>query len=220
MRKIILLSLLAVLSAQTLIHIDVAITTFSIIPKKVILIDAGHGGWDPGMIGGDNILEKNTNLQISAKLQAILEQSGAFVINTRVQDEALGERKRSDMRSRREVADTGKADIMISIHQNSFPDERARGAQVFYYNLSEESKRLAECIQSELKDFVQTSNHREPKANSSYYILKATSIPAVIVECGFLSNPEERRDLDDPEYQERIAWGIYLGILKYFEAYL
>lgn len=217
MKKIILLSLMAVLTAQTLRYIEFAVPTFALIPKKVILIDAGHGGWDPGMIGSDTILEKNTNLEIAAKLQAMFEQSGAFVINTRVQDEALGDRKRSDMASRREIANTSNADILISIHQNSFQDEKVRGAQVFYYNLSEESKRLAEYIQAEIKGFVQTSNHREPKADSSYYILKETTIPAVIVECGFLSNPEDRLNLVNPEYQEKIAWAIYLGVLRYFE---
>jgi len=216
MRKIILLSLLAVLSAQTLNFIGIAVPTFAVMPKKVIMIDAGHGGWDPGMIGDDTVIEKTINLEIAARLQAILEQSGAFVINTRVQDEALGDRKRSDMSGRRDIANTGNADILISIHQNSFQDERVRGAQVFYYSLSEESKRLAECIQAEIKGFVQLSNHLEPKAVNSYYILKETTIPAVIVECGFLSNPEERRNLADPEYQEKIAWAIYLGILKYF----
>ena len=208
--------MLTVLSAHTLRHIELAVPVFSIMPKKVILIDAGHGGWDPGMVGDETVLEKNANLQIAAKLQAILEQSGAFVINTRVRDEALDDRKRGDLASRREIADTGNADIMISIHQNSYQDERIRGAQVFFYSLSEESKRLAECIQSEIKKFVQTDNRREPKADSSYYILKETKIPAVIVECGFLSNPEERRLLADPEYQEKIAWAIYLGILNYF----
>ena len=216
MRKIILLSLMVALSAQTFRHIELAVPTFAIIPRKVILIDAGHGGWDPGMTVDGTIVEKSPNLEISAKLQAILEQAGAFVINTRVQDEALGDRKSSDLAGRREIADTGNADIMISIHQNSFTDESVRGAQVFYYSLSEESKRLATYIQAEIKNFVQTSNHREPKADSSYYILKKTTIPAVIVECGFLSNPEERQNLINPEYQEKIAWAIYLGILKYF----
>ena len=93
---------------------------------------------------------------------------------------------------------------------------RPEGAQVFYYSSSEESKRLAEHIQAEIVSFVQMSNHRKPKADGSYYILKQTAIPAVIVECGFLSNPEDRRNLVNPEYQEKIAWAIYLGILKYF----
>ena len=216
MRKIIVLCLLVVLSAQTLKQIQLAIPTFSILTKKVILIDAGHGGWDPGMISKEIVLEKNINLQISAKLQSILEQSGAFVINTRVQDEALGDRKNSDLRSRRDIANTGRADIMISIHQNSFQNINVSGAQVFYYTHSDESKRLAECIQGELRNFVQASNQRESKANSSYYVLKETTIPAVIVECGFLSNPLECQNLQDPKYQEKIAWAIYLGILKYF----
>jgi len=169
------------------------------------------------MIGDDTVIEKNTNLEIAAKLQAIFELSGAFVINTRVHDEALGDRKRSDMANRREIANTGNADILISIHQNSFQDEGVRGAQVFYYSRSEDSKRLAGCIQAEIKNFLQTSNHRESKADNSYYILKQTTIPAVIVECGFLSNPEERQNLANSEYQEKIAWSIYLGVLKYFD---
>lgn len=136
---------------------------------------------------------------------------------TRIEDEALGTKKISDMRSRKEITNLSKADIIISIHQNSYPSQKVKGAQTFYYSESEKSKRLAESIQTELISFLDTQNKREIKPNNDYYILKQTDIPAVIVECGFLSSDIERNLLSDDEYQEKIAWSIYMGIIKYFE---
>ena len=186
--------------------------------KKVILIDAGHGGWDPGKVGEGDALEKDINLAISQKLQAILEQSGAFIVTTREEDVALSESKRQDLKNRKELANNLHADIMISIHQNSYPQQNVKGAQVFYYKDSEKSQALAEYIQNQLISFLDPSNRRLAKANTDYYILKQSSIPAVIVECGFLSNPGERNALLDEIYQEKVAWAIYLGLLDYYEA--
>ena len=182
-----------------------------------MVIDAGHGGWDPGKVTED-VLEKNINLQIALKLQNYLEQGGSIVMMTRITDEALGDKKNSDLQSRRNLSALSKADILISIHQNSYPDENVRGAQVFYYSRSEKSKMLAEFIQAEIKNFADTSNKREITPNDDYYLLKQTEIPAVIIECGFLSSASERERLVTREYQEKIAWAIYKGIVNYFEA--
>jgi N-acetylmuramoyl-L-alanine amidase len=207
---IILMGVLRAASMET-------VTAFSMpMSKKIILIDAGHGGWDPGMVEGGT-LEKDINLKIAVKLQALLEQAGSYVLMTRAGDEALGDRKRFDMRNRKAIANNSKADMLISIHQNSFPQESAKGAQVFYYNQSGNSKLLAECVQSEIINFADPGNHRSAKANDSYYILKETSIPSVIVECGFLSNPGDKASLTTEEYQERVAWAIYKGIVNYYE---
>lgn len=194
-----------------------SVVTAMPVAKKTIVIDAGHGGWDPGKIGtkGDN--EKEINLTIANILQQYLEQGGATVIVTRMGDEALGKGKREDMKQRRDIINDSKADILISIHQNSFPRARAKGAQVFYHNDSKKSQALAENIQSQLCTFVDPENQRGAKANTNYYILKNTDMPAAIVECGFLSNPEEELLLNNEAYQEKIAWSIYMGIVDYFE---
>jgi N-acetylmuramoyl-L-alanine amidase len=185
------------------------------VSKKIVVIDAGHGGWDPGMVSG-TVLEKDINLEIAKKLQTYLEEGGATVLITRLDDEGLAINKSGDMRERRQIANAGQADIFVSIHQNAFTGTNVKGAQVFYHNESDKSKKLGESIQRHLIEFVDPDNRRISKANSSYYVLKETAMPAVIVECGFLSNPGERAKLQTENYQERIAWGIYMGIVDYF----
>jgi N-acetylmuramoyl-L-alanine amidase len=197
---------------------DDVIATFAMpVSNKIILIDSGHGGWDPGKVASGNIQEKDINLQIAKKLQAYLEQGGSYVMMTRVSDEALGTRKSSDMRNRKIIANEGKADILVSIHQNSYDKSSVSGTQVFYYGTSENSKRLAENIQREIKTFLGQKGKLEANSNSSYFILRSTTLPAVIVECGFLTNSTEKQKLTQDEYQEKVAWGIYMGIVKYFE---
>jgi len=183
--------------------------------KKIILIDAGHGGADPGKVSGST-QEKTINLAIAQKLQSYLEQADAITFMTRVDDSDLAQTKKSDMYSRKLTADTSNADIFVSIHQNSYPNSSIQGAQVFYFNQSENSKRLAVCIQNELRSFINNNNKREVTENSNYYVLRRTSMPAVIVECGFLTNPNEKNLLLDSDYQDRIAWAVYMGIVDYF----
>ncbi len=192
-------------------------TFYMPVSKKVIVIDSGHGGFDPGVVGKNNVFESDINLGVSKKLQKYLEQGGSTVIMTRHDENALGPNKNSDMRKRKEIINSSKGDLVVSIHQNSYPEKNVKGAQVFYYNNSKESKKLAEFIQKELISFVDYKNKRVAKPNSNYYILKKTTIPAVIVECGFVSNDVERGNLTNQQYQERIAWAIYTGIVKYFE---
>lgn len=186
------------------------------VDKKCIVIDAGHGGFDPGKVASDGVNEKNINLAIASKLSTFLEEGGAVIRNTRIEDSSLSESKRQDLKSRAEIANNSKADIFVSIHQNSFPKSSVKGAQVFYYKGSEEGKKLAGFIQSRLKEVVDIDNSRIAKANDSYYVLKQIKIPSVIVECGFLSNGVEHNKLMRSEYQEKLAWAIYMGILDYF----
>ncbi len=186
------------------------------VDKKCIVIDAGHGGFDPGKVASDGVNEKNINLSIASKLSTFLEEGGAVIRNTRIEDSSLSESKRQDLKSRAEIANNSKADIFVSIHQNSFPKSSVKGAQVFYYKGSEEGKKLAGFIQSRLKEVVDIDNSRIAKANDSYYVLKQIKIPSVIVECGFLSNGVEHNKLMSSEYQEKLAWAIYMGILDYF----
>ena len=170
----------------------------------------GHGGFDPGKVA-NGIDEKVINLQIAHKLQLYLEQGGSYVMNTRTEDNSLSEEKRGDLKERINIANSDDVDMMISIHQNSFPNSSVRGAQVFYYKNSRESRQLAEAIQKRIRDADDT-NKREAKASGDYYILKKSNVPAVIVECGFLSNDMEKEKLQNEKYQEKIAWAIYLGV--------
>ena len=185
--------------------------------QRAIVIDAGHGGFDPGKVARDGTQEKEINLAISKKLSAFLEQGGAIVEPTRVSDEALSDSKRDDLKQRANIANDKNIDMFISIHQNSFPKGNVKGAQVFYYKESENGERLATAIQNRLKEVVDISNERVPKENSNYYVLKQVKIPSVIVECGFLSNDDENSKLTSDEYQEKIAWAIYMGILDYYD---
>lgn len=191
------------------------------IEQSTIVIDAGHGGFDPGKVGVDGQKEKEINLNIAKKLQSYLELSGVKVIMTRIDDDGLYEesdenKKRVDLKKRIEIANEADAQVFVSIHQNSFPESKYKGAQVFYHKNSEEGKNLAVYIQANLKENLDVTNKRKSKSNESYYILKQSNIPAVIVECGFLSNYVEAKNLELDLYQQKVAWSIYMGIIEYF----
>ncbi len=191
------------------------------IASKIIIVDPGHGGFDPGKPGINGADEKDLNLKISLKLRDYLEQAGAVVIMTRTTDDDVDgmegmKYKSKDMVERKKLAEGG--DILVSIHQNSFTQPSIRGAQTFYNAQSKKGKVLAEAIQKSIKDYTDHQNKREAKSNTNYYVLRATLIPAVIVECGFLTNPDEEKLLNNEDYQDQMAWSIYLGIIKYFES--
>ena len=186
----------------------------------LVVVDAGHGGNDPGKIGVDGTLEKDLNLIIAKRVKHLLEQQDVRVIMTRESDEGLydensSNKKVEDMKRRCSLMNEENPDCVISIHQNSYHEEGVQGAQVFYYSTSEEGKKLAETLQKELIRVVDPDNRRQTKANDSYYLLKKTTPPICIVECGFLSNWEESKLLQDVNYQEKLAWAIHLGVLRY-----
>jgi len=185
--------------------------------QKIIVIDAGHGGWDPGKVSSQNHEEAQINLAIAGMLQMYLENAGATVFTTRADDVALGDTKRKDLRARTDMPSHMQAHLLVSIHQNAFTSPKVHGAQVFYYDGSEQSQKLAEAIQTQIRTFLDHDNKMEAKASTSYFLLKETATPAVIVECGFLTNHDEMLKLATPEYQQKIAWAIYLGILDYFK---
>ncbi len=160
--------------------------------------------------------EKDINIDIAQKLCLFLEEAGADVYFTRNDDEALGQTKSEDMKKRISVVDESNADIMISIHQNAYPSENVKGAQTFYFKGSNGGKALAEKIQASLISALDEKNKRTAKENTSYYIIKNTEIPSVIIECGFLSNPDEERKLNTEEYRLKTAWAIFDGIREYF----
>ncbi|HWT26916.1 MAG TPA: N-acetylmuramoyl-L-alanine amidase [Mobilitalea sp.] len=186
----------------------------------VIVIDPGHGGRDPGKVGVNNLLEKDINLSVAFKLKKLLEQNDIKVIMTREEDILLASdtdsnKKRADMNNRVHIIRDNKADLAISIHQNSYPEEYVKGSQVFYHAKSDQGKRLADMIQEQIREAVKDDNHRQAKSNDSYFLLKYTECPLVIVECGFLTNNSEAMLLKDDTYQEKMAWGIHLGIMQY-----
>ena len=186
----------------------------------VIVIDAGHGGVDPGKVGVSGVLEKDVNLAVAKKLQARLTADGFTVVMTRTEDVGLysdtaTNKKREDMAARVRLISEADPELTISIHQNSFPDASCKGAQVFYYKDSEESRMLAELLQKTFPEVLRDGNTRQAKANSDYYLLKRTECPIVIAECGFLSSPEEERLLSTAEYQEKVADALYEGIKQY-----
>lgn len=184
--------------------------------KELIIVDAGHGGFDPGKVGVTGVLEKDINLSIALKLKKILVDSGYQVIMTREEDQALchekaGGKKMSDLKSRVSIINENHPALTVSIHQNSY-SAGTKGAQVFYYTRSEESKEFANVLQNTVKEKLADGNHRVEKGNESYYMLKKSEGIFAIIECGFLSNPEEEQLLKTDTYQQSMAEAIAEGI--------
>ena len=191
---------------------------------KVVVVDAGHGVPDEGAEVGDGTTEAQTNLKIALKLQNLLEQSGCTVILTRsdengiydLDSKTLKQKKISDIRNRVKIGNESSADIFVSIHLNKIPHPQYSGWQTFYNKNSEQGQKLAKQIQSNLNEAIQKENKRVPAKIENIYIINNVEIPTTIVECGFLSNPEEKELLLTDSYQNRLAWGIYNGIIDYF----
>ena len=191
---------------------------------KTIVIDAGHGKPDEGAQSSRGTTEAETNLKIALKLQNLLEQSGSSVVLTRSDENAiydldaktLKEKKISDIHNRVKIGNESSADIFVSIHLNKIPQQQYDGWQTFYNAESQDGQKLAVSIQNNLNNAIQKENNRIAKSIENVYIIKHVEIPIAIVECGFLSNPEEEQKLLEDEYQNRLAWGIYNGIVDYF----
>lgn len=177
-----------------------------------------------GAESSNGTTEAETNLKIALKIQNLLEQSGCTVILTRSDENAiydldsktLRQKKISDIKNRVKIGNESSADIFVSIHLNKIPEQQYDGWQTFYKSGSEEGEKLATSIQNGLNSAIQKENNRVPKTIENIYIIKYVEIPTTIVECGFLSNPEEEEQLLDDSYQNRLAWGIYNGIIDYF----
>ena len=201
------------------------ISTVSLpVSGKTIVIDAGHGKPDEGAQSSTGTTEAETNLKIALKLQNLLEQSGSTVILTRSDENAiydidkktLKQKKISDIHNRVKIGNESSADIFVSIHLNKIPQQQYDGWQTFYNSNSVEGQKLAVSIQENLNNAIQKENNRVAKTIDNIYIIKHVEIPITIVECGFLSNPAEEKLLLQDEYQDRLAWGIYNGIIDYF----
>lgn len=190
---------------------------------KIIAVDPGHGGIDPGSKGNSGMEEEEITLAVSQKLKEILTGAGAIVIMTRESDMDLSDpdggrlitRKRQDLSRRLELAEKNGAELYLSVHVNCFKSgPLEHGAQVFYQPGSEEGKALAESIQAEMIRVLGNTN-RKAKA-VDYYTTRNSKMPATIVEVGFISNPKEEKLMCDPDYQRKLAYAMYCGLVKYF----
>lgn len=218
---------LALFASQTMQAFGVVNFHTELFEKKgTVVLDAGHGGEDGGAVGINGALEKDINLAIALELQKYLIQNNFDVIMIRDGDYSVGdqtlkgvyERKKSDTKNRlRTIEETGEC-IFISVHQNHFSESKYSGAQVFYSGNCPESAELAEAIRKNVVSSLQPENHRENKqADKNIYILYNCHVPAVLVECGFLSNPEEAESLTVESYQKDMAAAIYNGLIDYLQ---
>lgn len=190
------------------------------VKENVVVVDAGHGGADPGMIGAGNLEEKGINLAVALKLKEELEAEGFQVVMTRDADEGLYDdtshnKKAQDMQRRIAMINEAKPLLTVSIHQNSYEDPAVYGPQVFYYQDSAQGEKLAAVLQEQLNVDLAVARPRVAKGNTSYYLLKRSESTLVIVECGFLTNPDEAALLQTEEYQRKVAKAIAGGIIKY-----
>lgn len=188
-------------------------------PMYTIVIDAGHGGRDKGCSGSNGSIESDINLSISRTLKTYLETLGIKVVMTRSDGNGLYKSdadnyKLSDMEKRMEIINNTSPDMIISIHQNSFSDSSQKGAQAFYQEGDEVSMNFASSVQSQL--ISQLPNARQEINDGDYYILKESKLPAILIECGYLTNSEEETLLMSEEYQNKVAYAIMCGVVKYF----
>ena len=201
------------------------VTNSTAVTSHAIVIDAGHGKPDEGAVGIYGATEEALNLKIALKLQNLVEQSGGIVYLTRsdengiysVDSTTLRQKKVSDIKNRVALGNQEDVDAFISIHLNKYPSQIYSGWQTFFQNDNEKSKYLASCIQGGLNASISTTNTRVPLPLKGIYIMDHVENTTVTVECGFLSNPEEAKKLEDEEYQDKLAWGIYIGIQEYFK---
>ena len=195
-------------------------------PQKkpfTVVLDAGHGGEDGGAVSASGLLEKDLNLDVAKEVKALLEANGVTVVMTRETDTLLydrnvdyhGRKKALDHAERLRIGQETENSIFVSIHMNAYPQTQYHGLQVWYSPNAPHSKEIAETIQTTVKEHLQPENERRVKAaTSSIYLLHHLNSPAVLIECGFLSNPEEAERLNDPEYQKELAFLIFLSIME------
>ena len=188
----------------------------------IIVIDAGHGGKDPGKVGANGTLEKDINLEIALLLKELLEEDGVTVVMTRqtdtgLYDENSSNKKMQDLKGRLAIIGESRADLVVSIHQNSFSDASVCGPQVFYYEGSKQGESAAMLVQNALNTELEIARPRTQKSNDNYFLLTRCSQIMIIAECGFLSNPDEEKLLNDKAYRQRIAEALRKGIYEYFD---
>ncbi len=181
--------------------------------QVVIVVDPGHGGEDPGKVGINDVLEKDLNLQIAKKVKKLLEEAGIKIVMTRTNDK-VPDAKKEDLNQRVQLINDTKPKLALCIHQNSYPDAKIKGAQVFYHTVTPEAEDVASIVQEQLRT-VDPTNTRQIKENDTYFMLKNCQVPTIIVECGFLTNPDEAAKLTQEDYQDQLAQSICEGVVKW-----
>lgn len=187
-------------------------------------MSASHGSPDGGAVGISGTQEKDINLEIAQELKIVLESKGIPVIMTRTGDDGIydssaktiREKKRSDMNNRVKIMNNSNAGLFISIHMNSFEDKNVSGIYVFYNKKNSDIKKLAENIQNNICSATSAKAHDVRAAENRLFLMKNASMPAILVECGFLTNPQEEKKLNTPEYREKIAWAIANAVSDYY----
>ena len=193
--------------------------------QRLVILDAGHGGEDCGAVGVDGTYEKDLNMQIALEVGAALGEKGYTVIYTRTEDKLLyteeenikGIRKISDLKNRCKIANEYPGALFVSIHMNSYSGAKYSGLQVYYSEGDDASRTLAGKIQASVRALVQNENKRTTKSGKGIYVLENTEPVSVLVECGFLTNPEECKKLSEKEYQKQLSSAIVCGIIEYKE---
>lgn len=190
--------------------------------NKTVVVDAGHGGMDGGCIGIDGVLEKDINLSVAKKVKDVFEKNGYKVIMTREEDNDLSDKdkktiksqKNSDLKNRAKLVNNSDCTLFISIHMNQYTSSEIFGSQVFYNKNDEESEKYAKSVMECLKE-IDGKNKRVAKfIPNKNLVFSNIKVPGILVECGFLSNPEECKKLQDETYQKKIADAVYHGIVK------
>lgn len=217
-KKYIIISILCLALIICLAIIPTVKTSVRPKGKFTIVIDAGHGGRDGGSIGVNGSVEKELNLEYAKSLQKLLTKSGVNVIMTRSNDAGLynddaDNKKLSDMRKRREIINNACPDLVISIHMNSFPLDSCKGAKTFYQIGNDSSFNAAKSIQNSLNYYI--DNASKTVSAGDYYILNCTNYTSVLIECGFVSSPEEEKLLNTDSYREEFTYSVYRGIMLY-----
>ncbi|MBQ1820749.1 MAG: N-acetylmuramoyl-L-alanine amidase [Clostridia bacterium] len=185
-------------------------------PKYFVILDYGHGGSDCGAIGVDTaVLESDLNLLVGEHVARALEDRGCFVLRTRTSADAIAGTKRDDMARRGAILLTDGADCTVSIHMNKFSDRRVKGPMCYFQAGAKDGKRLAQCVIDALSSALGYDSRLANPGNN--YVTRIPSAPSVLVECGFLSNPEDERNLQDPVYQQKLADAIADGVMNYLE---
>ena len=224
---ILLVLLSTIVAVVTKIHGDelLNVQADAIPYDKIVILDAGHGGEDPGAIGATGVYEKDLNLALALEMGKIFEEKGYIVIYTRTDDRLLynedenikGMRKIADLKNRCKVAERYPNSLFISIHMNSFGSEKYSGLQVYYAENNENSRILADSIQNRVVNDLQKDNKRVIKPGKDMYLLENIANTAVLIECGFLTNKNECKKLSEKEYQKELSFSIVCGIIEYIE---
>lgn len=204
---------------------DTVTTNSTAVTSHVVVIDAGHGKPDEGAVGLYGTTEEAINLKIALKLQSLIEKSGGIVYLTRSDENgiystdsnSIKQKKVSDIKNRVAIGNQEDVDIFVSIHLNKYPSSIYSGWQTFYQEGNEESINLANFIQEGINKSISTQNNRVPLPLKGIYIMDNVENTTVTVECGFLSNEEEAKKLEEDDYQDKLAWGIYIGIQEFFK---